>query len=220
MINTIMNRKPSFLFLGSQCELHSSSPSHLFYYQYSQGVFISYCPATLYSCCWCIHHPFRLLRNIQRWNRKALQGALALLALRSQKSRTQRMLKHKIFDHETPRKHCLWHRDVCGTLRMLNAQPSPSWFHFHSNSSKWQLASEWGLESNVLQRRKASSSSTGPRGCTTTEDPRISGAALYQHPAAVTPCLTSGPERKRWLSLVPFFLHYVHCLADAFPHTK
>lgn len=45
-----------------------------------------------------MHHLFQQLGDNQSWNRKgrkAIRDALALSALRSQKSRTQRMLKHK-----------------------------------------------------------------------------------------------------------------------------
>lgn len=64
-----------------------------------------------------MHRLFRQLGDNQSWNRKgrkAIRDALALLALRSQKSRTQRTLKHKKkkkCDHDMPRKHWPWHSD-------------------------------------------------------------------------------------------------------------
>lgn len=63
-----------------------------------------------------MHRLFWQLGDNQSWNRKgrkAIRDALAVLALRSQKSRTQRMLKHKKkkCDHDMPRKHWLRHSD-------------------------------------------------------------------------------------------------------------
>lgn len=87
-----------------------------------------------------MHRLFWQLGDNQSWNRKgrkAIRDALALLALRSQKSRTQRMLKHK----KKMIMICLGSTDystviVRGTLRMLNAQLSPSAFLLCSNSPK------------------------------------------------------------------------------------
>lgn len=88
----------------------------------------------------------------------------------------------------------------------------------HLNNNR-RLNGVW-LESSVIQKGKASSTSVVPCGCTTIKDPRTSGAASQQHPAAVASWLTSGPERKRWLSLGPLLLQFVHCLLDAFPHIQ
>lgn len=89
-----------------------------------------------------MHRLFRQLGDNQSWNtkgRKAIRDALALLALRSQKSRTQRTLKHK--KKKNVITICLGSTDygtviVRGTLRMLNAQLSPSAFLLCSNSPK------------------------------------------------------------------------------------